>query len=568
MQTMLDGLAGRLGWTPRASAATALVALVPAALILAPVVAVMVNLFATSPNFAHLARWVLPGYAWNTALLAAGTTAGVALLGVPAAWLVAMCRFPGRRFFEWAMILPLAIPAYVLAYAYTDFLQHSGPVQSALRALLDLGPRDYWFPNIRSLPGAIVVFTLVLYPYVYLIARTAFLEQSACALEVARTLGAGPWRAFWRVSLPLARPAIAAGIALVLMETFADLGTVAHFGVQTFTTGIDRAWRSLGDRVLASQLSSMLLLVALALLALERWNRGRARVHHTTGRYQRLPVHELKGARAGLAILGCAVPVVFGFALPAGLLVHLGATSGVPFVSPRYIELTANSVTLAGLAAALAVALALAMAYAVRLGGGPLARAATRVAALGYAIPGSIIAVGILVPLAGLDNAVDAFARDTFGVSTGLLLTGSIAALVYAYLVRFMAVSLQTVEAGLDKVTPSMDAAARTLGADLWRSLARVHAPMLRGTLLTAALIVFVDVMKELPATLIMRPFNFDTLAVQAYRLASDERLSEAAIPSLALVLVGLVPVILLSRAIMEARPGGNAAEAGTLALP
>ncbi|NWG45952.1 MAG: iron ABC transporter permease [Alphaproteobacteria bacterium] len=537
---------------------SALPALLPALLIAAPILWVGASLFATSPNLGHLADTVLARYGANTLLLALGTTLGVTALGVPAAWLVTMCRFPGRRVFEWALVLPLAIPAYVLAYVYTDFLQHSGPVQSALREVFDLGPRDYWFPEIRSLPGAILIFSFVLYPYVYLLARSAFLAQSACAIEVSRTLGSSPVDSFWRVSLPLARPAIAAGVALALMETLADFGTVAHFGVQTFTTGIDRAWRSLGDRALAGQLSAMLLLLALTVLVLERRSRGAARVHHTTNRYQSLPGYRLRGARAGLATLACLIPVFVGFLLPAGLLLYLSLAFGHDLFGARSLTLMRNSVTLAGLTAVLAVSLALAMAYAARLTASPLARAANRVASMGYAVPGSIIAVGVLVPLASLDNAVDGVMRSTFGVSTGLLLTGSIIALTYAYLVRFMAVALGSVEAGLEKVTPSMDGAARSLGANFLGTLTRVHVPMLSGTLLTAGLIVFVDVVKELPATLIMRPFNFDTLAVQAYRLASDERLTEASTASLVIVLVGLGPVILLSRSIMSSRPGSG----------
>jgi iron(III) transport system permease protein len=471
-----------------------------------------------------------------------------------------MCRFPGSAVLEWALILPLALPAYVMAYAYTDFLQFTGPLQSQLRALTGWGAADYWFPEIRSLGGAVAMLTLVLYPYVYLLARAAFLEQSICALEVSRTLGCGPWGSFFRVALPLARPAVAGGVSLALMETVADFGTVSFFGVQTFTTGIVRAWFSIGDRVAAAQLSAALLSVVFIVLVLERTSRGPAQYHHTTGRYQRLPAQRLRGLRAALAGFACALPLLFGFLLPAAILLALSIDEGAAQLSTRFLRLAANSITLATITALLAVALAILMAYGSRLRPGPLARLANRVAALGYAVPGTVIAVGVLLPFALLDNSIDALFRALFGISTGLLLTGTIAALVFAYLVRFLAVSLNTVEASLGKIRSSLDDAARNLGQGPFGTLTLIHAPLMWGSLLTAALVVFVDVMKELPATLIMRPFNFDTLAVQAYNMASDERLREAALPSLAIVAVGILPLILLSRSIARARPGSGRA--------
>jgi len=532
-------------------------ALAIAAVFAIPVLSVLANVFVPSSGvWQHLAETVLAKYLANTAWLVLGVGVGVFIGGVGTAWLVTMCRFPGRWIFEWALILPLAVPAYVMAYTYTDFLQFSGPVQSVLRAATGWGPRDYWFPEVRSLAGAIVMLTLVLYPYVYLLARAAFLEQSVCALEVSRTLGCGPWASFHRVALPLARPAIAAGTALALMETIADFGTVSFFGIQTFTTGIVHTWFSMGDRVAAAQLSAVLLCFVIAVLLLERWSRGRARYFHTSGRYQRLPGYPLGGWRAAVVTLFCALPLVLGFLLPTGILLVMTATAGDTQFGPRFLLLAWNSFTLSTITAVLAVLLAVIMAYAIRLRPNRLAIAANRIAALGYAVPGTVIAVGVLIPFALFDNALDAWLRARFGVSTGLLLTGSIAALVFAYLVRFLAVSLNTVEASLGKIKPSMDDAARSLGRGPAATLARVHAPLMWGSLLSAGLLVFVDVMKELPATLIMRPFNFDTLAVQAYNLASDERLSEASTASLAIVVVGILPLILLSRAIARSRPG------------
>jgi len=532
-------------------------ALIVALLISLPALAVIATLFDTATaSLSGLGRSVMAELLTNSLLLASGTFVGVLLLGVSSAWLVTMCRFPGREVFHWALILPLAVPAYVVAYAYTDFLHHPGPVQSLLRDVTGWGANDYWFPNIRSEGGAIFVFSFVLYPYVYLLARAAFLEQSICALEASRTLGQSAWGAFWKTALPLARPAIAAGVALALMETLADFGTVSHFGVRTFTTAIYQTWFSLGDRVLAGQLSAALLGIVTLLILFERVSRSGATYEQTTGRMQRLPDYHLTGWRGVAAFATCALPVTLGFLLPLGILIYLNAIGGHDLFGTRYVRLTLNTFTLAGIAAVLAVLLALLMAYSVRLSGSPLSRLANRMTSMGYAIPGSVIAVGVLIPLANFDNALDAWMRTTFGISTGLILTGSIAGLIFAYLVRFMAVSINTVEASLAKVTPNMDAAARSLGRSKLATLVEVHSPLMRGSLLTAGLIVFVDVVKELPATLIMRPFNFDTLAIQAYRLASDERLAEASTASLMIVATGLIPVIILSRTIMASRPG------------
>ncbi|MEM6548404.1 MAG: iron ABC transporter permease [Pseudomonadota bacterium] len=528
-----------------------------AALCAAPAIGVAASTLASDWQTWHmLSETVLPRYAWTTVQLVVMVSIGVAVIGTGTAWLVTNCRFPGRPAFELALALPLAFPAYVLAYAYTDLLDHPGAVQTLLRDLTGWGPRDYWFPEIRSLPGAAAMLILVLYPYVYLLARAAFLHQSVTAQHVARTLGCGPAATFFRVSLPMARPAIAGGVLLALMETIADFGTVAHFGVQTFATGIYRAWFSMGDRLAAAQLSACLLLVAITLAVLERAQRGAAQRHQAGQRYEALQVTELRGWRAAFATGFCALPILFGVVVPVIMLGSMGYSSGQNLLAPRYISFSVNSVILASIAALLTVAAALLIAYACRLAPGAVTRGAALTAGLGYAVPGGVIAVGLLVPFAALDNAVDAWMRAQFGISTGLLITGSIMLLVIAYMTRFMAIALNSVDAGLATIRPTMDQAARTLGAPPAATLVWVHAPLLRGSLLTAALIVFVDVMKELPATLIMRPFNFDTLAVQAYRLASDERLRESAVPSLVIVAFGALPVILLAREIRRTRPG------------
>ena len=521
-----------------------------------PVASVGLNIFVggTSETWSHLARTVLPEYILNSLWLCLGVGAGVGTLGVTTAWLTAMHDFPGRRFFEWALVLPLAMPAYVMAYVYTDFLQFVGPLQTALRETFGWRHGDYWFPDIRTLSGAIVMFVCVLYPYVYLLVRTAFLERASGMLEAARTLGMGPWRAFFAVSLPLARPAVVAGVALALMETLADYGTVAYFAVNTFTTGIYRAWFSLGDRVAAAQLAAMLLSFVLLLLMAERVSRGRARYHNTTGRNRPMARARLGGPGALLAVVACILPLLLGFVLPATLLLKMALTEGDAQFGERFLLLSRNSFVLAGITAGIGVLLALLMAYGARLSKSALATGLNRLVGLGYAVPGAVIAVGVLIPVTRLDNWLAGQWEQWFGSNPGLLLTGGIAALIYAYLVRFLAVALHTVESSLAKITPNMDDAARSLGLGQGATLRRVHVPMLRGSLFTAGLLVFVDVMKELPATLVMRPFNFDTLATQTYTLAADERLAEASTAALAIVAVGLLPLIALSRQISRAR--------------
>jgi iron(III) transport system permease protein len=540
---------------PLVAAAVALAAL--AAL---PVAAVLV--LGLSPGhghvWVHLAATVLPGFVANTLALVVLVGAGVAFGGTVTAWLVTNRRFPGARLFEWALLLPLAMPAYVMAYAYTDWLDYAGPVQAALRRMFGWSKDDYWFPDVRSLGGAAAMFIAVLYPYVYLLARTAFLERPPSLIEAARTMGLDARRAFWRIDLPLARPAVAGGIALALMETLADYGTVAYFAVDTFTTGIYRAWFSLGDRVAAAQLSAALLAFVIGAVLLERWSRGATRVGGgSRQRSQKVPPQPLlTGWRAWLATLICTAPIVIGFALPVLLLGRLALSEpGLPGAA-RFADLAWNSFRVAGLTAMLAVVFAIVVAYAVRLAPGTLSRGTSRLLALGYAVPGSVLAVGVLLPVGAADIWLARVVEEQFGVRAGLLLTGTIVALIYAYLVRHFAVAWNGIEPGFARITPSMDAAARGLGAGTLGTLTRVHAPLLARTAAAAALLVFVDVMKELPATLVLRPFNFDTLATQTYTLAKDERLAEAALPSLAIVAVGILPLLVLARAVRRGMTG------------
>ncbi len=524
-------------------------ALLAAALCLLPMLAVVLAaMFGGTETLAHLSETVLPRYTWTTVQLVVLVSIGTGMIGTGAAWLVTMTRFPGVRVFEIALALPLAFPAYVLAYAYTDLLDHPGFVQTTLRDLTGWGPRDYWFPEVRSLGGAAAMLTLVLYPYVYLLARAAFLQQSATAYLAARALGQSAWGAFRRVSLPMARPAIAAGILLAVMETIADFGTVAYFGVQTFATGIYTSWFAMADRAAAAQLAMGLLAFALLIAVLERISRGAARHHGTGARFERMRATDLTGWKASAAIFMCGVPVFLGFVLPVVVLSEMAIGSGQDLLSDRYLGFVRNSVTLAGIAACVTVAAAILIGFNQRLAPGRISNAAAHIARVGYAVPGGVIAVGLMVPFAAFDNALDGFMRAQFGISTGLIVTGTIWLLILAYMVRFMAAALGAYDGGQATIHSNMDAVARTLGSSPGAMLRRVHLPILRPSVLTAALIVFVDVMKELPATLIMRPFNYDTLAVQAYRLASDERLSGAAVPSLVIVTVGLLPVILVCR--------------------
>ena len=532
------------------------VTLLIALLVSIPVITVLINIFIPAGEvWAHLASTVLPEYVKNSIWLMLGVGTGVFILGVGTAWLVTMCRFPGRKVFNWALILPMAVPAYLMAYTYTDFLSFTGPVQTLMRELMGWGPGDYRFPDIRSVQGAILMMSFVFYPYVYLLSRSAFLEQSASLLEASRSLGCTPFQSFYKIALPLARPSIAGGMALALMETLNDFGTVDYFGVQTFTTGIYRTWFGLGEPVAAAQLSAFLLLFILFLILLERWSRSKINYKQEgSGRFKHLATFKLRGWKKWGATLACAIPLVFGFLIPVAILTEMMISNFDAAVDSRFFQYGFNTLLVGTIAGILALVIALVLAYGVRLNPTLTTRTATRIGSMGYAIPGSVIAVGVLIPFGWFDNTLDGWMRATFGVSTGLILSGTIVALIFAYIVRFLAVSYTTVESSLAKITPNMDEAAEGLGYKFNRILRKVHMPMMSGSLFAAVILVFVDVIKELPATLIVRPFNFDTLAVQVYRLASDERLAESSGAALAIVLVGIIPVIILSRSMSRMR--------------
>ena len=529
-------------WRLLANAALLLFAL----LLALPVLALAASWFAFDAEALdvlwQMAQTVLPEYALTSLLLCVAVAVAVAGVGMATATAVTLFDFPGRRVFEWALLLPLAMPAYVVAYAYTDFLQFSGPLQGFLRETFGL--RGRVFPEVRNVGGAVWVFTFSLYPYVYLLARTALSERASQLMEAARLLGAPLSRRIREVALPLARPAVAAGVALALMETLADFGVASYFGIQTFTAGIYKAWLVMDNRFAAAQLATLLLLTVGLLMWLE--HRAQHRMRFATLRGGRAGGSEaqparLRGARAATAWLVCGLPVLFGFVFPVLFMLRplVGGWDELPWTS--FLQWSRNSLGLAGLSAALATLAALALAFALRREPNRLTRGVVQVVGLGYAVPGAVIVVGLLLPVGWLQAVHPAS-------SVGYWITATVLGIVWAYLVRFSAVALQSVQSGYARLPTSLDDSARMLGTTGWGLMTRVHGPLLKRSLAAAALLVFVDVMKELPATLVLRPFNSDTLAVVTYQLARDERLGEAALPALTLVLVGLIPVVMLSR--------------------
>nr|WP_232427322.1 iron ABC transporter permease [Burkholderia ubonensis] len=537
--------------TPRLTGGVWLAAaLAIAAAVAAPLATLVGAAFdADLAHWRHLAEFVLPQALANTLLLLAGVGAIVTLVGTGCAWLVTAYDFPGRRALTWALLLPLAVPTYIVAFAYLDLLHPIGPVQGAIRWLLGFdSPRQFRLPDLRSLPGAIFVLGFVLYPYVYLSTRAMFVTQSASLLEAARTLGAGRIATFWRVVVPLARPAIAVGVSLALLETLNDIGASEFLGVQTLTVSVYTTWITRSDLAGAAQIALAMLAIVVGMIVLERYGRRRQRYAH--GRRMRpLAPRRLSGPAAwGAAALGW-LPVLLGFGAPAA---YLAVETGkrlhlVGGVSAQLLTGLANTLTIALAATAATLACGLIVAWAARAqrdsaGVGP-ARVGARIASLGYAVPGTVLAIGLLLPLAAADRAIGAaLGRD------GLILMGSAAALVIAYTVRFLAISAGSIEAGLARIPPSLEQAARSLGETAGGTLRRVHLPLLRPALTTSALLVFVDAMKELPATLLLRPLNFDTLATWLYAEAARGTYEEGAVAALAIVLAGLVPVILLAR--------------------
>lgn len=498
----------------------------------------------------HLAETVLADYVVNTLILACSVGVGSLLIGTALAWVISRYQFYMRNLVQWLVLLPLAMPAYIIAYTYTGLLDFTGPLQAGLREWFGWSYGDYWFPEVRSLSGAIIMMVLVLYPYVYMLARTAFSEQSVSLQEASRSMGISQRKYFFKVALPLARPAIITGTALAMMEAFADYGTVQYFGVNTFTTGIFRTWFGLGNSIAATQLAAMLCSVVLILLVTEKWSRRKIRYFYQGQKQQHAALKPLSAKKAWLMLVLCLIPPLLGFFIPVGQLLMWAIITAEQNLDAGFVDLLLNSFLLASFAAILVVALALLFAYGKRLNHSRLMSVQVQVASMGYAIPGTVIAVGILLPLSWADKGINALLSELFNYTPGLILSGTAFALLLAYAVRFLSVALHNVDSGLARVTPNMDSAARSLGLKPLQVLTQIHVPLLRGSVISAMLLVFVDVLKELPATLILRPFNFNTLAVRSYEMASDERLMDAALPAVAIVAVGLIPVILLTRAL------------------
>jgi iron(III) transport system permease protein len=520
-------------------------------LVLAPIAALAVTAAAGSPDlWTHLFAFVLPVAARDTVILLAGVGLVSAVVGTASAWLVTAYDFPARRTFSWALLLPLAVPTYIVAYAYLDVLHPVGPVQTALRAVLGFeSPRDFRLPDVRSMTGCILLLGFVLYPYVFLATRAMFLMQAANLLDAARTLGAGRRAVFFRVALPLARPAIAVGVSLAMMEALNDIGAAEFLGVRTLTVSIYTTWITRSDLPGAAQIALVLLALVAGVVLLERWARRRRQYANDAQGPRPMSPHRLSGVRAVLAIVLASIPIAIGFVVPAAYLVS-ESWKRMQFagLAPALLAEALNTVLVAVLATALTVVLAVLVIYAVRLGRDRTPKVMARVASLGYAVPGSVLAIGILPVATGADRVIDTLWTPLTGGTVGLLMLGSGAALVYAYVVRFLAIATGGIESGFSRISPSLDEAARTMGEGAWRRLRRIHLPLTRPALISSALLVLVDCMKELPATLLLRPLGFETLATHLYAEAARGTYEDAAVAALMIVIVGLVPVIVLAR--------------------
>ncbi len=522
-----------------------------AALVVAPMLSVLWIAFHPTENiWPHLLATVLPRYFWATVRLMLGVAVLTAAMGTGAAWLTVMFRFPGSRVLDYALLFPLALPAYVGAYALVDFLNYSGPLQTALRAATGWrNARDYWFPEIHSEGMAILVLSAALYPYVYLLTRAALREQSGASYEVARALGLGPAAMFWRLGLPLVRPAIAGGVALAMMETVADYGTVATFGVETLTTGVFSTWLNGGNAGGAAQIAGVILLLVLVLLGIERASRRNARFHRQSRASRPIQPIALQGAKALAALVLCLVPFGLGFVLPVGVMLGHALARPEVWLAPGLAAAALNTLVVGGTAAVLTVAGALFLVYGLRMAGRRVARLVLPLTSLGYAAPGAVLAVGLLIPLAALDHRLADAVQALTGHDPGLILTGTAAAIVLAYGVRFFAVAQNAIDTAFGRISPSLPMAARSLGQGAAGTLRRVYLPLMKGSVASALLVVFVDCVKELPATLLLRPFNFNTLSTRVYELASLERIGEAAPAALVVSAMGMAAVALLARA-------------------
>ncbi|MEO6824168.1 MAG: iron ABC transporter permease [Nitrosospira sp.] len=535
-----------LASTYRTSSGWRLFPFLVAALVLIPVGTIISSFFAPASDiWQHLVETTLASLLINTFWLVLGVASGTVLLGVSLAWFTAVCEFPGRKFFSWALLLPLAIPAYVTAFVALGLFDYIGPVQTALRAWL--GPDLFWFPNVRGRLGVIIVMILAFYPYVYLLARNAFLTQGRRSLEAAQSLGFNRTQGFFRLALPMARPWIAGGVMLALMETLADFGTVAVFNYDTFTTAIYKAWFGMFSLTAASQLASLLIVIVFVMMVVEQQFRSRMRYAETrqSARVNRIL---LAGWRAWLLAGFASGTLFFAFLLPVAQLSMWTASVFAQDFDERYLQFLWHSLLLSAFAALLTCSVALLVVYAARRHPDSATRAAVRIATIGYALPGAVLAVGIFIPVAWLDNWLSEIALQLFNIETGLLIQGTLFTMLIAYMTRFLAVSHSPIDSAMQRITGSIDEAAMGLGLNGWAMLRRVHLPILKGGIFTAATLVFVDVMKEMPITLMTRPFGWDTLAVRIFEMTSEGAWEQAALPAVVLVLAGLLPIILFVR--------------------
>ncbi len=526
-------------------------ALIIAVLVLMPIASVLwIALFPSENIWPHLLSTTLPRYLTTTVSLMISVGLLAASIGAGTAWLVTRYKFMGSRWLEWALLLPLAIPAYVGAYALVDLFEYAGPVQTLLRATFGwTSSREYWFPEIRSFGAAVIVLSASLFPYVYLLARAAFREQSGCTEEVAQSLGAGALARFLRIGLPLARPAIAAGTAIVMMETVNDFGTVDYFSIQTLTTGIFSVWLQSNNAGGAAQLASVVLILVVVLVALEKTSRQKMRYFNLSSRYRPTEKHALTGIGSLIACLICLLPFGIGFVMPVGVFLSHAADNLDVWTNAKLFSALLNTLLVCGIAAVVTVSAGIFMVYGVRLSGRTLPRVLLPITTIGYAAPGAVLGVGLLIPLAKLDNSIADGIWSMTGVDIGLIMTGTAFALIFAYCVRFFAIAQGAADAAMGRISPNLPNAARSLGRNHSRVLSDVYVPLMRGSVASAILLVFVDCVKELPATLLLRPFNFDTLATRVHEQASLENLAEATPAALLIVLVGLCAVGLLARA-------------------
>jgi len=525
-----------------------------ATILVLPLVALILQ--ALQPDeavFGHLMATVLPTYIINSLLLIFWVSLGTLLLALPCAWLMARCEFVGRRYLQWALLLPLAMPGYIVAYVYTDLLDYAGPVQRSLRSIFGWSsPQDYFFPDIRTLGGAACMLSLVLFPYIYLLARTAFMEQSLSLAHASRIMGCSPWQSFWRLSLPMARPALAVGVALVAMETAADFATVNYFAVPTLTTAVYDTWLGYGNLTAAAKLSAIILLVVFSLIGFERFARRKQQLFQKQSRIQAIDLYRLSTVQTAVALSFCATLLLLAFLLPFGILLSYAIGYFEQSWDESFWQLSLNSLSLALITSLICCLIALLLMFVRRISPRPSDALSSRLASTGYALPGTVLAIGVLVPLTMLDFAINDLA-DLLGLDgPGLILTGSVVALIFAFCVRFVAIAIGSVESSYKRISPSLDMVSLTMGQDPRQLLQRVHLPLLGKGLFAGALLVFIESMKELPAALLLRPIGFENLATYVFQFVSDEKLEHGALAAIVIVLVGLVPLIYLNRSLEQ----------------